>query len=165
MPLNQKGRSVIEVMFTMLLVMLFAFATLTLVASGSKAYASAVEKRAYLSDLRIGQAYLTTKLRQNNVEGAIEIVYDKTLGSTLILIDDVDYQSGYQTKIFVSEGKLYESLSAEGETPSPDLGFEVCRMDGLELTLSPENVLTIKTWINVEGQTFERVSTMALYQP
>lgn len=146
------GKTAVELLLVMILLLLFALSALTLVASGSDVYIETVDEGNIQSDLRIAQSYFHTKLRQNNVQGAVRIESVDGLDSPILLISDTDYNSGYVTAVFTHGGILYDALIPEGEVPSAEMGFKICDLDGFKISPLTDKGFSLKTWRIIEGR-------------
>lgn len=160
--LNKQGRTAVEFMLVMVLLLLFAMAALTLVASGSKAYGKTVERGNQLSELRIAQSYFHTKIRQNNLKGAIHLAQYEGIEGNCLVIDDIEYHSEFQTVIYTLNGSLYEALIPIGNVPDPDVSFEICKLDGFELRDEEGKGIWLTTWIAGEDMRESLESFIAL---
>ncbi len=148
---NQNGRTAVELLLVMVLLLLFSMAALTLVASGSETYIDTVEKGNNQSALRIAQSYFHTKLRQNNVAGAIYLKQFDGVERKCLVIEDIEYHSDFVTVIYVKNGKLYETLIPVDGKLDPDMSFEICSIEGFEITEQSGGIL-LKTWLMSENQ-------------
>jgi hypothetical protein len=144
---DQNGKTAVELMLVMVLLLLFSMAALTLVASGSETYVETVKKGDVASELRIAQSYLHTKMRQNNVVGAIRIGTFKGIDSDCLIIKDNDYGSDFITVIYVQEGKLYEALIPDDGIPTRDISFEICKLDGFLMEEEIGKGVKLRTWL------------------
>lgn len=150
--LNQKGYSLLEMTVVMALLVLFSLATLTLVVSGDGAYKSIVADKDTASELRIAMAYVTNKVRQNDVENAIELranPYGK--GQALVICEQVD-KAAYETWVYFHSGKLREALVRSGSAVTDEVSFDIVSLDGFELQSKPQSAqITIKAWRNKDN--------------
>lgn len=144
---NQNGKTAVELMLVMVLLLLFSMAALTLVASGSETYIETVSKGDVESELRIAQSYFHTKIRQNNVAGAIRIDTYQGIEGDCLVIKDTDYGSDFITVVYVQSGKLYEALIPSDGTPSSDVSFEICALDGFLMEEEIGKGIKLRTWL------------------
>lgn len=144
---NQNGKTAVELMLVMVLLLLFSMAALTLVASGSETYIETVKKGDVQSELRIAQSYFHTKIRQNNVAEAIRMTTFKGIEGNCLIIKDNDYGSDFVTAIYVQNGKLYEALIPPDAIPTPDISFEICKLDGFLMEEEIGKGIKLRTWL------------------
>lgn len=132
--LNSLGYSLIEMTLVMGLMVLFSLATLTLVASGSGAYKGLLHDKTDNSELRVAVAYLSNKLKQSDVSGAVSLrLQPYGEGQALVLAEDIDGE-GYETWIYFHDGVLREGLIRKGTGISDELCFDIASLSGFELS-------------------------------
>jgi hypothetical protein len=137
---KDKGKASYEVIFAMLLLILFSVATLTLVSSGTDAYITTEARSNSNSEMRIASSYIYTKTRQNMERGSIYIDSSYKVDGNCLVISQVIEGSLYETIIFVHEGMLRETLIQVGTEFDPDSSFEIAKIDKLELTESEKGL-------------------------
>lgn len=147
---NLDGKTAVELMLVMVLLLLFSMAALTLVASGSETYIETVKKGDVQSELRIAQSYFHTKIRQNHVIDAIRIGTYEGIAGECLIIKDNDYGSDFITVIYLQNGKLYEALIPYDGTPTSDISFEICKLDGFAMEEEMGKGIKLRTWLNGE---------------
>ena len=156
---NQRGYSLIEIMFVMALLALFGITTFTLVSVGSDSFSRLLDARSDNSDLRVAMSYITMKVRQYDEVGAISV---RRLGEgdALILTDDLGEGYLLETRIYMHEGALYEVLEDADMEFDPLSGFQITTLTGVSLTPLPGNTaLRVEVWA---GQGEGRVSLVSL---
>lgn len=150
--ISKAGHSTIELILVMLLLILFSVSTLSLVASSSNAYIETVRKNETLSNLRVAQSYLYTKVRQGLEADAISLrSYSGVPGDCLVISND-NSEDKYETVIFVKEGELRESLVLSDTGFDPEESFTVVKLDELKLELIPEKGLSFETVLLADGR-------------
>lgn len=124
-----KGYTLVELMLVMLLLALFGIVIMTLIQSGSTAYAKVVENRNAESDARIALNYLDVRLRQNDELGAVR-VEENPLGPGNALVITEEYDGvNYHTWVYFLDGTLYEcALLLEGEEVQVDRSEPIAQL-------------------------------------
>lgn len=146
------GHSTIELILVMLLLILFSVSTLSLVAGSSDTYIETVRKNDTLSNLRVAQSYLYTKVRQGLEANAVSLrKYSGISGDCLVISND-DSEEKYETVIFVKDGELREALLLSDTQFDPEESFPVVKLDELKLELIPDKGLSFETVLLVESQ-------------
>jgi hypothetical protein len=129
----------VESISVMLVLVLFAFVTVTLISSGSSAYSHILGSKKAVESARVAYSFINMKVKQNDAEGRIDVV-DTAFGSAL----KIDVEDGlYSTYIFYSEGALYECLTITGGEPSVEAGNLITKLSSFEVSRSGR-LLTIR---------------------
>ncbi len=129
----------VESISVMLVLVLFAFVTVTLISSGSSAYSHILGSKKAVESARVAYSFINMKVKQNDAAGRIDVV-DTAFGSSL----KIDVEGGlYSTYIFYSEGALYECLTITGCEPSVEAGNLITKLSGFEVNRSGR-LLTIR---------------------
>jgi len=120
----------VESISVMLVLVLFAFVTVTLISSGSSAYSHILGSKNAVESARVAYSFISMKVKQSDASGRIDVV-DTAFGSTL----KIDVEDGlYSTYIFYSEGALYECLTITGGEPSVEAGNLITKLNGFEVS-------------------------------
>ncbi len=146
-----KGRSMIELVLVMFLLILFSVATLSLVIGSSNAYRDTIKKNDTISNLRISQAYIHTKIRQNLEVDAISLRDFEGVENAFLVIKDNHSPVAYETIIFVKDGYLREALIIEGFEFDLDSSFPVVELDEIYFELIDQKGLSFETTLNTNG--------------
>ena len=114
------GFSVIELLVALALLALLGGSIMTVIGAGSSAYDRMLSDRGALSEARIAMSYITVRLRQNDLAGAISIVESDSQTNTrnVLRVDkEPGDPSGYSHFILFEEnvggagGRLVERVS------------------------------------------------------
>ncbi len=81
------GRALYELIFAMILLILFSVATLTLVSSGTDAYIATIAKTEASSNIRVGSSYIYTKARQNMEKNGIRVDSYNGIDGNCLVVD------------------------------------------------------------------------------
>jgi hypothetical protein len=145
------GHSLIELILVMLLLILFSMATISLVLGSADAYSETISNNDNSSNLRISQAYIHTKIRQNLEAGALSLRKEEGIDDVCLAIKESHLTISYETIIFVKEGFLRESLVIEGFEFDSESSFPVIRLDKIEFELIKDKGLAFKTTLIEDG--------------
>lgn len=141
-----KGRSSIELILVMLLLILFSVSTLSLVTGSSNAYRETIRKNDTISNLRISQAYLHTKIRQNLEIDAISLRNIEGIEKACLVIKDNHSPVSYETIVFIKDGYMREALVIDGFDFESESSFPIVKLDELYFE-----------WIDQKGLSFETI--------
>ena len=140
---NDKGaKHVIDTVFVVALLFLFAMGALMLIALGSSIYSRSVAtmKQGYSSTT--AYAYITEKLRQYDIRGGI--YPDEFNGSKALRIDSRTGDTDYVTYIYEYEGSLMELLArADAGSIPASQGQKIMDISSLSVEKKDENILEI----------------------
>lgn len=101
-------------MFSLALFGVFAVTSLLVVVIGARVYASTVEQMNDNYSARTGLSYLSEKVRQNDVQGAVSV--DLIEGQTALVLEQSLGTELYRTWIYLDEGSIKELfIRADGE--------------------------------------------------
>ena len=140
-----------DIVFVLSLFCVFAVLVLFVVVFGANVYQGIAKDMDENYNTRTSVAYLSEKMRQNDVRGSVEI---REVGNSdaLVLIQKVN-ENSYETWIYVQGGKLWEVTVAAGKEVAPGDGQEIMDLSGLQLTEVSENLIRIDA-TDTEGNTF-----------
>ena len=129
---NNRGFSLVEVVFVMALLAVFGAATYALVAVGGDTYERVVSNRDVNARLRTAASFIGMRMRQNDEYGAVGIEKGGICGDMLVFTQDIEGTEN-KTYVYMYEESLYEASIGEGVEFTPEAGFEICRISGLEI--------------------------------
>jgi hypothetical protein len=150
-----------EIIFVMVLLILFSISTLTLVASGSNSYININNKGEDTSNLRIAQSYIHTKVRQNLEKNSIYLKQFSEVDGNCLVIKDGYSNVGYETVIFLDEGEMKESIIISGGSFNPEASFPLVEIDELNFEIAGDG-LFFETSVNNNGSTRSLKSFISL---
>lgn len=127
------------------LVCLFAFSAFVLTFLGSASYKNIKKNFDAVNNETVIVSYLSTKLRQANVQGALAI--ERTEEGDCLVIEEInDMGKTYETTIFCKDGGLYEDYhEKESAFDGGNTAMKITALDTLVLTPITENLLEIET--------------------
>lgn len=121
MNLKQEKRHIVDVLFVLALFCVFAISALMLVSIGASVYQKTVNNMDYNYNSRTAFSYITEKIRQNDVSGA---VHAGTLKDRPALILTQEFNGElYDTCLYEYEGYLNELFIRSGQ----DLGEDTLK--------------------------------------
>lgn len=151
---NQKGYSLVEMAVGMLLLLVFGTALFTLTASSAGSYERLVTEKEIDTEYRIASSYLTTKLRQNDRSGAVELVKQYNAPNIAIKISEDISGEIYETWIYVADGFLREVMIPKGMTFDDNYSFNIAEIDQMDL-INEKGIIGIELFKNgSESQMF-----------
>lgn len=133
--MNQKTKTAgtsVNLLFTMLLFLVFVLCALFTVLFGSRVYEN-ISSRSENSDTgSVALHYIANKVRQGDREGAVDVIdVDGTQVLELIQVTD---QAQYHTWIYYRDGFIRELFTREGTGLGLDDGLEIMECSGLRLS-------------------------------
>ncbi|MDR1159518.1 MAG: DUF4860 domain-containing protein [Syntrophomonadaceae bacterium] len=143
---NEKGYSLIEITFVMILIALFGITTYTLVAVGAQSYEKMLYEREDHSNLRIALSYISTRVRQADAENDIHLEKIDEVNDALVISSAIDGDI-YETWIYQYEDHLYELFKPQEIAFDPEYGTSLVVIGGMDLSLSQDQQgINIKVW-------------------
>ena len=133
---ENRQRHSISGLFTMILLLLFAFSTLSLVLLGSRIYKNGVSYLNRNYTTRTAVAYVTEKIRQHDEKDTVSLSELDGIPS-LLLKDTIDGNS-FLTYIYFYDGALRELFIRSSMEPSPDMGSRIVALGDFSVTVSPD---------------------------
>jgi len=133
-----KKKHVVNVMFTVLLLGVFALSVVFVSVLGAEVYQSSATKMQANFDTRTSLVYIAEKVRQS-----ASTDFDvRTLGddSALVITEKYNDQQTYETWIYVSKGKLYETTVTKGDEIQPGGGQAIMDMKSMDFKVDGELV-------------------------
>ncbi|MDO4566973.1 MAG: DUF4860 domain-containing protein [Oscillospiraceae bacterium] len=115
-------------------------AALVLTVFGGRVYAALSAGREENAELRSATSYLQNKLAAADREGGI-IISEGPEGALLRLPEG---DSGYETRIYLYEGRLLEELSREGSELAPQSAQAICEAESFSFELLSERLARLK---------------------
>lgn len=135
------GKSGIEWLLVMLLLVLFASGIFMLSASTSDAYKRIQNSGDNDSKLRTAMSYISTKVKQNDRFEALQVIQRKDMEAPSLLIREVLLGETYETWIYFSEGELREATITENGKLTNDMSFIITELSGFNVERIEPNVL------------------------
>jgi len=145
----KKNRSgvVAGIMLPMGLICLFAFCSLALALMGGQAYK---QIQAGVDDSfgsTVAASYLRTKLSQNNQPGVVSLRTEA--GVDMLVIRTEGAQTVYESRIYVSDGRLMESF-VPADDPFSDNGIKIAEITSCTFALADDGLFSAEI-VSVAG--------------
>ena len=137
---KSKGKShFFDTLFVTFLFFVFLLCALTVVAIGSSVYRASTTQMNELFYNKTATAYLSQKIRQNDVGGNITLVTFQN--QEALQIRQVYNDNPYLTLIYVYQGQLMELFIREGVEASPEAGKAIMELQSLIMEQEEQNLL------------------------
>ena len=120
---NSRSAQAVETLSTVLLFILFAFLTLTVIFFGARTYRGIASRMDQNYGSRTALAYLANKVRQHDEAGAIRVA--ERDGLPILELDEAIGGEWYTTRIYCSGGVIRELFTRRDSTVSLDAGQEI----------------------------------------
>ena len=149
--MGKKSYSV-NMLFTILLLGVFALTAIFVAVMGAKVYANSADKMQANFDTRTSLVYLSEKIRTcpgdgfsiGDVGGNTALVLSEEIGGVL-----------YESWVFVDEGQLYEATVISGDAVSTAAAQKIMPLNSLEASLKDGGVeITVTTAAGDVNTTF-----------
>ncbi len=118
-----KRRSVIEVMFSLMLFLVLVIGSFFLLVSGAQQYKKTNSQQAEREEVQVPLAYITTKLHHAKNNESV------TLEDNVLKIQE----EGYQTCIYEKDGTLYELVLQDGSSMDVGEGTKLYEVDSYDI--------------------------------
>jgi len=139
-------RGVLDLLFILILLFIFAVSSLVIVMIGANAYKSVVNDMQANFDLRIPLSYISTKVQQHDETNAIHLLEKE--GTDVLVLESTADSTSYETWIYVYDHQLYEVLLEKGQTMDLSSGMAILAVSGLDLKMTDSSLLEITSYDN-----------------
>jgi len=130
---NEKGYSVIEITFVMILLAIFGFTTFTLVAVGANSYETMLYEREGHAKMRVALSYISTRVRQGDAENALRIA--EVEGNKALVLTQNENGETYETWIYMRDRDLCEIFIPQGVSFGAADGVTLVDVNGIDMVL------------------------------
>lgn len=134
-------RHMIDLLFTLALFCVLAASSLLVVLLGADVYKGAAADMTRNYELRTSLLYVSEKIRQYDVEGAVSL--GELDGIPALTLDQAVGETVYRTYIYHHDGALCEVFSAVGTPLSPGDGQRVTELAGFSVEAAGEGLLRV----------------------
>ena len=145
------NRHMVDILFVLALFVVFAFSALMLVILGANVYKKTVNDMDDNFTGRTAHSYLTEKIRQSDVEGAINIISFGE-GTDALCITRTEGTASYATVLYVYDGNLCELNARKEYLSEPESGTALFPMQDMTIEKTGSHLFTI-TLNNGEEET------------
>ena len=133
---ENRQRHAVSGLFSLILLLLFAFSTLSLVLLGSRIYKNGVSHLNRNYTTRTAVAYVTEKIRQHDEADNIRLA-DLDGIPALLMKDEIDGDT-FLTYIYFYDGALRELFVRGSTASSPEMGSRIVVLDDFSVTPVPD---------------------------
>ena len=149
----RKERHVVDLLFVIALMFLFAFSAIMLIALGADVYQKNVDTMQINYDRRTASAYIIQKVRQSDESGSVRI--GELKGNKALILTNAVGERDYSTWLYLYDGMLCEQLMRSDMTPMPQAGQEILPVAGFDVSFAADDLLRIKLVLeNGEDESF-----------
>ena len=135
---DRRGRTSLETITTLLLIILMGLGLFALTLSTVNAYQRIYKTKESATELRIAYSFVTTKIRQNDMTGCLDIIRDPLSEQNALVIYENIEGIDYATWIFHYQGTLWEALVLKEEAPSLEGSQAIAKVDTFALSYDPK---------------------------
>ena len=135
-------KHIIDAVFVICLALLFVLSTLSVIAIGASIYRKNVDAMDSNNSRRIASAYITEKVRQADVNGAVfaKEIFDQ---NALVLQEEIGGQL-YNTYIYEYDGELRELFARDDlNTFYPQSGQRILKILAFDIENINDNILDV----------------------
>lgn len=144
MPVNTRSHSRIEVLFPIVLFLIFTLSALIVILFAARIYQGTIEDGNAQYRENIAFSYLTQKIHQTDTNGSVSV---GTLdGNQALLLNETYEGMPYTTYIYAYDGKIRELFIAADESVSslvPGSGMEIFEAKSMDVSMLYNNLLSI----------------------
>jgi len=144
---NRPAKHSFNLVFTVLLLGIFAMAAVFVAVLGARVYANSAQKMQDNFDTRTSLVYLSEKIRTSEGAGSVSVKPLDGAGDALVIAQELN-GARYESWIYIYEGNLMESpLVAEGSPVIPQAGQEIMPLRSFTAEVKDGGV-----WLSVETE-------------
>jgi hypothetical protein len=147
---SKKGRTTVETIATLLLIILLGMGLMGLTASSVNAYQRLYRGKECSTELRIAYSFITTKIRQNDVTGCLHVVRNPISNQNALVIYETIDGVDYATWIYHYQGTLWEAFVLKEEAPSLEVSQAIAQVDAFTISYDPQ-AQGIRLQVSIEG--------------
>lgn len=126
-----KRGAIIQMTCILILLLSFGASTCILVAAGYGSFNRMNKLQDECLNTRVAMNYVSMHIRRSGAKGSVRID-DSPHGTRLVLSENIDGE-GYETRVYLYNGYLYESF-VPAETPfNEEYGFEIIQLDSFDV--------------------------------
>ena len=129
----------IDVMFLMILFLIFTFSAVSVLLLAVNSYRAVVEANEKNSNTRAATAYIREKVRQHDKAGSIEIA--DIDGYEAIKMEEGE---GYYLYIYYMDGYLMELEAKDDAGVTADFGNQLLKINGLEFSWKNNQLIEVE---------------------
>ena len=138
------NRSVLDLLFILILLFTFAVSALVIVMIGANVYKSVVDDMQSNYALRIPLSYISSKIKQHDQAEAVHLVLKE--GTPVLVLDSTIDEVAYENWIYAYDHQLYEVLLEKGDTLVLSDGITIMPLVGLDFNMPSDGMLEIRSY-------------------
>ena len=138
---NDKQKHVVDVIFVLALFAFFALSSIMLIALGASVYKRNVEKTADNYDLRASAAYVSQKVRQNDLYGDVSV--SRFDGLDALVLTETISDVSYSTRLYFHDGYLCELFSRTDLTMNASTGTKIMPLKSMLFTALSDDLTRV----------------------
>ncbi len=138
----RKGSSNIETILSLILLILLSVCIFTLISTGSVTEQRILAQNDVKSNARIAEAYISTKLKQNDVSDKIVVKQNPFTSKNALVINDGSKETKTNTWIYFNNGYLLESTTLDNMPPDDSSAIKIAKLDGFSITKEDQKIVT-----------------------
>lgn len=131
---DRRGRTSIETITTLLLIILLGMGLFAVTLSTVNAYQRLNTAKEGTTELRIAYSFVTTKIRQNDMTGCLDIVPDPISNQNALVLYETIEGIEYATWIYHYEDTLWEAFVLKEEMPSLEISQAIAKIDAFSIS-------------------------------
>lgn len=161
LPGNNQGHSLVEMLLSLMLVLIFAITAFSLIFSGSQTYASLQRNKDNSADARIIESTFLARIHQYDYENGVQCVDMDWNGETVQAVIFNEYLEDAQLKtwLFWHDGSLYEGLTLDDEVLTSEIVQLLMSNDELRVGLRQDGN---RLFISVDYPFGDEVKTLSI---
>lgn len=151
---EKRQRHSVGGLFTLSLLLMFAFSTLVLVLLGSRIYRNGVSHLDRNYTTRTALAYVTEKIRQHDEKDSVS--FSELDGIPALFLKDTIDGDSFFTFVYFYDGALRELFVHSSTSPSPEMGSKIVSLDDFSVSAVPGMDDTVRIFaVGEDGQCLE----------
>ncbi len=148
---NRQNKHIVDILFVIALMFMFAFSVLILIALGASVYRRNVEVMSQNYDSRISYAYITEKMRQSDNSGGIS-TGDISGIPAIIITESRENGPDTVTYLYVYGGSLRELMTVpDAGVLNPEAGQIITDLQDMEIETPAEDLLLLEL-VHADGK-------------
>lgn len=157
---NKKKTGPIEIVFPILLFMIFTLAALFIILFAAQIYQKIVDNSSINYNANTALSYVSEKIRQADDEDGVEV--GTFCGCDALLLHNKINDVDYITYIYSYEGRLYEVMTDVARVPelTAGTGTAILAVDGFELSEDANHLISFRC-TDTAGNTSEAMIAVA----
>ncbi len=129
----------IDIMFLMVLFLVFTFSAVSVLLMAINSYKSVVYANEANANARTATAYIREEIRQHDKNGAISI--EKLDGITSLKLA---VEEGFSLYIYEYDGYLMELEAKDGSGATPDFGSKILQINSMKIGMEDADTINIE---------------------